>query len=423
MLNRPTWKAMRLLAPANVGAGAATTYGLRPGIVLSFIAGFALTVAAGSAVAAPPVERPVAGKVVHFGDGTWSAAPQPGPDGKVRQCVLVAFRPRAAATGTTGAGTGAAGATGTIGSGTIDTRLSLDISRGSGLVFALGDDKLPAEPILDDQAEIAIDDHAFAAVAFTIADSNHIAMHPGDAVGALAALEHAKTLRLHSDGAGFDTGPIALDVPPEAIGWLEQCSKVFNIAIDRPTDPDASPLPMARPRSPEIAPAMPTAAGPPGIEDKQRISGWDGSELRTPDGRIGVCMIRKHWAASDAPNASRFASFLMVSRVSGLFMMLKDPTLALPGEPGFAATLTVDDKPFTPFTAHRLGDDEIGIFPQHGAALAAALGDGTQLYFKSSIRSMAFPVPAGVVPWLRACTRRNGFAFEAPAATGTVKPN
>jgi hypothetical protein len=408
MLNRPIWKAMRLLTPAKIAAAPAAPFGSGLTIAFGFVAGFVLAAAAcGSAAAAAPAERPVAGKVVHFADGTWSAAPQPGPDGRVRQCVLVAFRPRAAAAG------GSA----------IETRLSLDISRGSGLVFALGDDKLPAEPILDDQAEIAIDGHAFPAVAFTIADSNHIAMHPGDSAGALAALAHAGTLRLRSDGAGVDTGAIALDVPPEAIGWLDQCGKTFAIAIDRPTDPQAPPLPAARPRSPEIASAVPTAAGPAGIEDKQRVSGWDGSELRTPDGRIGVCMIRRHYVASDAPNASRFASFLMVSRVGGFFMMLKDPKLSLPGEPAFAATLTIDDKPFTPFTAHMLGADEIGVFPEHGAAFEAALGDGVELFFKSSIDSMGFTLPSGVVPWLRACARRNGIAFEAPAATGTVKPN
>jgi hypothetical protein len=33
--------------------------------------------------------KPVAGKQVRFPQGYWSALPQVGPDGKVRQCVLV----------------------------------------------------------------------------------------------------------------------------------------------------------------------------------------------------------------------------------------------------------------------------------------------------------------------------------------------
>ncbi len=63
-----------------------------------------------------------------------------------------------------------------------------------------------------------------------------------------------------------------------------------------------------------------------------------------------------------------------------------------------------------------LGNDEIGIFPQHGNALAAALGDGVTFNFKSKVEGMEFPIPAGVVPWLRACSRRNGFGFEAAEA-------
>jgi len=47
-----------------------------------------------SFAAAAPAEKPVAGKVVHFPQGTWSALPQVGPDDKVRQCVLVAARQR-----------------------------------------------------------------------------------------------------------------------------------------------------------------------------------------------------------------------------------------------------------------------------------------------------------------------------------------
>ena len=110
---------------------------------------FGSAAGAGSAEAAAP-ERPVVGKTVHFPDGTWSGLPETGPDKKVRQCVLVAKRARGAA-----------------GEG-IDTALSLTIGRGSELAIAIGDDKLPSEAILDDQAKIVIGDHAFPATAFTV---------------------------------------------------------------------------------------------------------------------------------------------------------------------------------------------------------------------------------------------------------------
>ncbi|WJR75225.1 hypothetical protein [Bradyrhizobium sp. NP1] len=102
--------------------------------------------------------------------------PQLGPDGQVRQCVLVALRQR------------------TGSDGRVNTRLSVNISRGSGLTFLIQDDGLPTE---------------------------------------------------------------------------------------QPTDPNASALPAPRPRSPKIAV---TPAGPPGVEDKQKIEGWDASELRNRNG-------------------------------------------------------------------------------------------------------------------------------------------
>jgi hypothetical protein len=43
---------------------------------------------------AAPAGKPVAGQQVRFSKGTWSALPQVGLDGKVRQCVLVALRQR-----------------------------------------------------------------------------------------------------------------------------------------------------------------------------------------------------------------------------------------------------------------------------------------------------------------------------------------
>src|ERR1700720_1759303 len=195
-------------------------------------------VGAGNAEAAAP-EKPVAGKTVHFPDGTWSGLPETGPDKKVRQCVLVAQRTRGAA-----------------GEG-IDTALSLTIGRGSGLAIAIGDDKLPSEAILDDQAEIVVGDRAFPATAFTVR-SGTLAFHPGDAAGVLSALDKATTLQLHSDGAGIKSGAMTLDLAGEALAWLKLCGKQFDIALDRPTDPKAGDIPQPRPRSAEIAPAKPT---------------------------------------------------------------------------------------------------------------------------------------------------------------------
>ena len=352
----------------------------------------------GSPCKAAASEKPVAGKTVHFPNGTWSALPQLGPDGKVRQCVLVALRSRA----------GPAGG--------IDTRLSIDISRGAGLAFALVDDKMPSGDILDDEAEVVLDGRSFPAVAFTVAGSSDLAVHPGDAAGVLAGLAKTATLKLRSDGAGVDTGAMSLDLPAEALGWLAQCGKEFNIAIDRPSDPNAPALPVPRPRSPEIAFIPATPAGPPGIADKQKISGWDASELRAGDGKVAVCLIRQHYAVGSQPGSRTLGTFLMVSRAKGLTMMLKDSNLNLPENQPVEATLAIDQKPFAGFESHVLGSDEIGLFPQHGAALAAALGDGVTFNFKSKVEGMEFPIPSGVVPWLRACSRRWGFGFEPEPA-------
>jgi hypothetical protein len=357
---------------------------------------FLATTTASESKAATP-EKPVAGKQIQFPNGTWSALPQTGPDGKVRQCVLVAMRPRA----------GPAGA--------VDTRLI--IGRGAGLTFVITDDKVPSEDILDDEGELVLNDHAFPADAFTDG-SNSLVLHPGNASGALSALAKTVTLRLHSAGAGVDTGAIALDLPSDALAWLTQCGKQFDIAIDRPTDPNAPALPVPRSPSPAIASGQATAAGPAGIEDKQKIGGWDASELRNGDGTVGVCFIRQHYAAGSDPGARSFATFLAVSGTKGLSLVLKDSGLNLPpNQPVDQATLAINSKPFVGFSAHVLGNDEIGVFPQSGAALMVALGDGVSVAFKSLVEGMDFPVPSGVVPWLRACARRWNFSFEQPQPT------
>jgi hypothetical protein len=367
---------------------------------LMFAAAVMLYSAAGMVLAAFGAEtpKPAAGETVHFPDGTWSGLPQVGPNGKVRQCVMVAPRPRAGS------------------DGKIDTAFSVIISAGSGLTFSVMDDKVPSERILDDQAEIVLDGKSFPAVAF-IVGGNSIAFHPGDAAGALETLKKTELVQLRSGGAGIDTGPIVLALHDDGSSWLEQCGREFKIAIDRPTDPEAAPMPVPRPHSPEIRTSEPTPAGPPGIEDKQKISGWDASELRGDDGRVLACMIRAHYTMG-GPNGRSLATFLVATRSKGLTMLLKDSALDLPVGPGtpINATLKIDDKPFVGFSAEAEGHDEIAIFPNHGMALASALGDGVKAQFDAvKVETLTFPVVAGVVPWLRACTHRWGFSFEPDA--------
>jgi tetratricopeptide (TPR) repeat protein len=349
--------------------------------------------------AADPV-KPVAGKQVRFPEGYWSALPQIGPEGKVRQCVLVARRSRS--------GRG----------GAIGTDLSLTIGRGAGLAISILDREVPSEQVLDDQAEILLDgSRSFPAAGFT-AGSTSFSMHPGDAAGVLSALQKAVTLTLRSDGAGIDTGAMTLDLPREALSWLKRCGETFNIAIDRPTDPAAPALPMPRPRSAEISSAKPTAAGPAGIEDKQKISGWDASELRGSDGTVAACLIRRHYAEVPGADKHRNSIFLMVSRAKGLFMMLKDSDLNLPEGQRIEATLSIGGKPFPDFSAHVLGNDEIGLFPQHGSALALAFEHGDEFDFKTPVIRFEGGVTSGVVPWLRACARRHGFGVEQLSQAG-----
>src|SRR5262245_50275257 len=111
----------------------------------------ALVLAATASLAAAPEAKPVAGQQVRFPQGVWSALPQVAPDGKVRQCVLVAPRQRKGA------------------DGPVNTRFAINISRGSGFVFVIHDDGLPSEQALDDQAEIVLGERSFPAVSFQVA--------------------------------------------------------------------------------------------------------------------------------------------------------------------------------------------------------------------------------------------------------------
>jgi hypothetical protein len=273
------------------------------------------------------------------------------------------------------------------------------------------DDGLPTEDVLDDQAELLIGNRNFPAVEFRIGTA--LAFHPGDAAGVLTEVGKATSVRLRSDGAGTDSGAIAIKLPPEALNWLKQCGKTFDIAIDKPTDPNAPDLPTPRPRSPKISIMPATPAGPPGIEDKQKIDGWDASELRNTDGSVFICMIRRRYAMGSEASARRLTTFAMVSRRKGLTLLLKDSSLNLPEGKPIEATLEIGDAPFTAFSAEVQGPDEIGIFPQHAAALAAMLEKGLRATFKADATDkLEFPVSASVVPWLRACARRNGIPLE-----------
>ncbi len=157
------------------------------------LAALPLAVSLAGIAQAAPADKPVAGKQVRFEHGYWSGLPQLGPDGKVRQCVMVALRQRRS------------------GDRAVDTRFAVNVSRGAGLVFTVNDDGLPREHVLDDQAEIVIDGRSFPAVGFNIGPA--FAFHPGDAAGAMAAVAGATRVTLRSDGAGLDTGAVTIPGP------------------------------------------------------------------------------------------------------------------------------------------------------------------------------------------------------------------
>ncbi|OAF05506.1 hypothetical protein AYJ54_00950 [Bradyrhizobium centrolobii] len=66
------------------------------------------------------------------------------------------------------------------------------------------------------------------------------------------------------------------------------------------------------------------------------------------------------------------------------------------------------------------GSDEIGIFPQHGVALAAAIETGSVLAVKAETveDNYEFSVQPGIIGWLRACARRNEMAIEPAGQWG-----
>jgi hypothetical protein len=78
----------------------------------------------------------------------------------------------------------------------------------------------------------------------------------------------------------------------------------------------------------------------------------------------------------------------MVSRKKSLTMMLKDSDLHLAEGKPIHATLKVGNTPFTGFSAQALSADEIGIYPNLGAALAQALEKGARFDFSLPAISM-----------------------------------
>ena len=269
--------------------------------------------------------------------------------------------------------------------------------------------------MLDDQAEILIDDRTFPAVGFPI--GNTFVFHPGDAAGALAAIGKAVRVRLRSDGAGIDSGAVTIDLPAEALNWLKQCGTTFDIAIDKPTDPDAPELPVPLPRSPRTAFLPATPAGPPGMADKQKIEGWDASELRNNDGNIIVCYIRRRYVTGSEPGSRRLGTFLMVSQRKGFTVMLKDPTSNCP-----KARRSRRRSKFGSNALHRLlragfgrGRDRHLPAARQGACRRTGEGGPRHLQDARSATISSFRYRASVVPWLRACARRNGIAMEPVA--------
>jgi len=364
-------------------------------MALAAAAAASVLAAAPPAGAAPPTPQAIT--PVHFPEGIWSAAPQVGPDGKVRQCVLVAFRSRKGD------------------HGPIETRFSFTIGRGAGFAVNLTDEYLPREQILDDEAEILIDGKSFPAVAFTLgpmAEAQALAVHPGDAAGALAALGRAKQLTLRTAGAGIDSGPIALHLPSDALQYLKTCGERFDIAIDRPTDPNAPDMPVPHPRSPRVAMPEPTATGMPGVDDIRKIEGWDASELRAPDGTIDTCYIRRRYSAGSGADLHMSVTALLVGRTGGFRIVLKDSNLHMTQDQELDATLSAGGKPIDDFAAKVMSVNEIGIFPAHARTFAAVLDSADSVDFKSKVVGVEFPLAGGALGWARACARRNGIAFE-----------
>ncbi|MEK9280184.1 MULTISPECIES: hypothetical protein [unclassified Bradyrhizobium] len=125
-------------------------------------------------------------------------------------------------------------------------------------------------------------------------------------------------------------------------------------------------------------------------------------------------LIRRHYLLGTDKPSRRLGIFLIVGRAKGLILMLKDSKLKLPEGEALEATLKIADEPFGAFSAQVEGSDEIGIFPQHDAVLAAAIEKGSVVAVKAKVveDNYEFSVHPGVIGWLRACARRNEMAIE-----------
>jgi hypothetical protein len=156
-----------------------------------------------------------------------------------------------------------------------------------------------------------------------------------------------------------------------------------------------------------------TAAASAITADELKSAGWNVSELRTPDGKIVACYITRHY--TPPPEGRNVMTALMAGRGTGLSLLLADSSLKLADGAPLEATFTIGGKPFTGFSARVRDKDEIGIYPDRGTALLAAIEHDGLLDFRSSAVALVFPFDAGAVSWLRACARRNGIAIEPDA--------
>ena len=344
------------------------------------------------ALAAAPEAKPVAGQQVRFPQGIWSGVPQAGPDGKV------AMR----------AG-GAAPAHGQ--NGPVNTHFAINISHGTGFVFMIQDEGLAIERVLDDQAEIVLGERSFPAVTFQIAGDAFI-FHPGDAAAALEALGKARQVRLHSDGSGVDSGyrhqpaggsaELAESLRQDVRYRHRQGQRSRRAADARSTAPLAANAGDAGDQS--------RAARHGGQAEDRRLGCLGAAQQQ---GQILVCFIRRHYYAGSEPGARHLATFFMVSRAKGLTMMLKDSNLHLTEGDAVEATLKFDDRSFTGFSAQVKVPTRSAFFRSTAPHSPWALENGGRGLMKSPVSdNFEFPVQASVIPWLRACARRNGIPIE-----------
>ena len=173
-----------------------------------------------SLVHAAPAEKPVAGQQVRFPKGYWSALPQVGPDGKVRQCVLVALRQRAG-------------------------------SRRRCRYALCAEHRPRRRPCRSRSMTTACRPSRCSTTrprcCSMIAHSPRSAFRSAPRSCSIPAMPPARSprsARRRASGCARRApasipARSTIGLPAEALNWLKQCGTAFDIAIDRPTDPDA----------------------------------------------------------------------------------------------------------------------------------------------------------------------------------------